>query len=90
METDTHTHTQTHRTTTVTLAAHARRGLIIFEFTAKIEGLLLLLCGYLSFIVGNLLVIIQLYRSSTMNSQCIYMTASQSYMLSNDSDMKLK
>ena len=25
----THTHTQTHRTTTVTLAAHARRGLII-------------------------------------------------------------
>ena len=26
---DTHTHTQTHRTTTVTLAAHARRGLIM-------------------------------------------------------------
>ena len=26
---NTHTHTQTHRTTTVTLAAHARRGLII-------------------------------------------------------------
>ena len=32
-------------------------------YTAKIEGLLLLLCGYLSFIVGNLQVIIQLYRS---------------------------
>ena len=27
----THTHTQTHRTTTVTLAAHARRGLIKFD-----------------------------------------------------------
>ena len=36
METDTHTHTQTHtqthRTTTVTLAAHARRGLIMMAF----------------------------------------------------------
>ena len=47
----------------------------------KLEGLLLLLCGYLSFIVGNLQVIIQLYRSSTMNSlrrDVFYMTASQS------------
>ena len=41
---------------------------IIFEYTATIEGLL---CGYLSFIVVNLLVIIQLYRSSTINSLCI-------------------
>ena len=51
---------------------------------AKIEGLLLLLCGYLSFIVGNLQVIIQLYRSSTMHSLCrqvFYMTTSQSCML---------
>ena len=36
-------------------------------YHCKIEGLLLLLCGYLSFIVWNLQVIIQLYRSSTMN-----------------------
>ena len=39
METDTHahrnTHTQTHRTTTVTLAAHARRGLIIYTDVMK-------------------------------------------------------
>ena len=52
--------------------------------TAKIEGLLLPLCGYLSFIVGNLQVIIQLYRSSTKNSlhrDVFYMTASQSCML---------
>ena len=52
--------------------------------TAKTEGLLLLLCGYLSFIFGNLQVIIQLYRSSTMNSlrrDVFYMTASQSCIL---------
>ena len=58
--------------------------IISLEFTAKIEGLLLLFCGYLSFIVGNLQVIIQLYRSSTMNPLCrdvFYMTASQSCML---------
>ena len=55
-----------------------------FQHTAKIEGLLLLLCGYLSYIVVNLQVIIQLYRSSTMNSLCrdvFCMTASQSCML---------
>ena len=54
------------------------------SYTAKIEGLLLLLCGYLSFIVGNLQVIMQLYRLSTINSLCrqvFYMTASQSCML---------
>ena len=47
--------------------------------TAITEGLLLPLCGYLSCIVGSLQVIIQLYRSSTMNSLCrhvFYMTAS--------------
>ena len=52
--------------------------------TAKTEGLLLPLCGYLSFIVGNLQAITQLYRSSTMNSLCrhvFYMTASRSCML---------
>ena len=53
-------------------------------YTAKIEGLLLPLCGYLSVIVGNLQVNIQLYRSSTMNSlrrDVFYMTANQSCML---------
>ena len=62
-------------------------------YTAKTEGLLLPLCDYLSFIVGNLQVIIQLYRSSTMNSPCrhvFYMTASKSCMLSNVPNMKLK
>ena len=39
--------------------------LAVYMYTAKIEGLLLLLCGYLSFIFGILQVIIQLYRSST-------------------------
>ena len=59
--------------------------------TAKIEGLLLLLCGYLSFIVENLQVIIQLHRSSTIQILCVFhMTASQLRMLSNLSDMKLK
>ena len=56
----------------------------VFEVSLKIEGLLLLVCGYLSFIVGNFLVIIQLCMSSTMNSLCghvFYMTASQSCML---------
>ena len=50
----------------------------------KLKGCGLLLCGYLSFIVGNLQVMIQLYRSSTMNSlrrDVHYMTASQSCML---------
>ena len=58
--------------------------IILHVCTAKLEGLLLLLCGYLSFIVGNIQVIIQLYRSSTMNYLCrdvFYMTASQSCML---------
>ena len=57
---------------------------ILTLYTAKIEGLLLPLCGYLSFTVGNLQVIIQLYRSSTINSLCrhvFYMTASKSCML---------
>ena len=31
METDRHTDTQTHKPSTVTLAAHARRGLMIFK-----------------------------------------------------------
>ena len=59
-------------------------GVFTILHTAKIEGLLLLLCGYLSFIVGNLQVIIQFYRSSTMNClrrDVFYVTASQSCML---------
>ena len=32
-----HTHIHTHRTTTVTLAAHARRGLITAAFLTKVQ-----------------------------------------------------
>ena len=37
--TDTQTHRQTHRTTTVTLAAHARRGLIMAQATSHAPSL---------------------------------------------------
>ena len=49
--------------------------------TAKMEELFVL-CGYLSFIVGNLQVIIQLYGLSTINSlyrRVLYITASCSH-----------
>ena len=41
METHTQTHTQTHRTTTVTLAAHARRGLMRYSHSSPVNTTLI-------------------------------------------------
>ena len=40
-------------------------------YPVSLQNCLLHLCGHFSFILGNLQVIIQLYRSSTINSLCI-------------------